>query len=167
MGSRTYSYDAQMVLADGAAATTAAGIGQVAAANKILDLGGAPSRTDLGIVGGFARADYMAVFDVSALVAANTDNLYTLSIMGSNFSDGSKPVNLASLLIGNFTLIPNGSTGSAGTGAGSTSVAGRYELPFSTEQADINYEYVYLYITPVGTSKSVTFKCFVAPLPLE
>lgn len=167
MGSRTYSFDALMVLADGAAASTAAGIGQVGSANKILDLGGAPSRTDLGVVGGFARADYTTVIDVSAIVTGTTDNLYTLSIMGSNFADGSKPVNLASLLLGNFTLIPNGSTGSAGTGAGSTTVAGRFELPFSTEQADINYEYVYMYVTPVGTSKSITFKAFVAPLPCE
>lgn len=167
MGSRTYTQDALMVLADGAAATTANGIGQVASANKILDLGGAPSRTDLSIVGGFARADYMAVIDVSALVASNIDNLYTLSIMGSNNADGSKPVNLASILLGNFTLLPNGSTGSAATGAGSTSVAGRFELPFSTEQADINYEYVYLYATVAGTGKSITFKAFVAPLPEE
>lgn len=167
MGSRTYSFDALMQLADGAAASTGNGIGQVASANKILDLGGSPARTDLGIVGGNARLDAMAVFDVSALVASNTDNLYTLSIMGSNNSDGSKPVNLATLLVGNFTLIPNGSTGSAATGAGSTSVAGRFELPFSTEQNDINYRYVYLYLTVAGTSKSITLTAFVARLPQE
>lgn len=167
MGSRTYSFDALMQLADGAAASTSSGIGQVASANKILDMGGAPSRTDLGIVGGMARIDAMAVFDVSAIVATNTDNLYTLSIMGSNNSDGSKPVNLASLLVGNFTLIPNGSTGAASTGAGSTSSAGRFELPFSTEQNDINYRYIYLYLTVVGTSKSITLTAFVAVLPKE
>jgi hypothetical protein len=167
MGDRTYSYDALMVLADGAAATTSAGIGQVSSANKILDLGGAPSRTDLSIVGGFARADYMAVIDVTALVASNTDDLYTVAIMGSNNADGSAPVNLAALLLGNFTLIPNGSTGAASTGAGSTTSTGRFELPFTTEQNNVKYEYIYLYVTPVGTSKSITLKCFVAPLPVE
>lgn len=166
MGSRTYSFDKFMQLADGAAATTGNGIGQVASANKILDLGGAQTRTDLSIVGGMARLDGVVVIDVSAITVANTDNLYRLTLMGSNNSDGSKPVVLGEMSLGNFTLIPNGSTGSAGTGAGSTSVIGRYELLFSTEQGDINYRYIYLYNTVAGTSKSITYTAFAAVLPI-
>lgn len=165
MGVRTYSYDALLVMADGAAATATNGIGQVGAANRILDLGGALTRTDIGIVGGLARMDAAIVIDVSAIVDSNTDNVYSIDVMGSNNSNGSAPVHLGGIKLGNFTLIPNGSTGSAGTGAGSTSVVGRYEILFASEQADIKYQYVYLYNTGAGTSKSITYKAFMSVLP--
>lgn len=165
MGARTYSYDAFMVMADGAAATIVNGIGQVAAANKILDLGGALTRTDLGIVGGLARIDAAVVVDITAMVTSTTDDTYVINVMGSNNSNGSAPVVLGGIRVGNFTLIPNGSTGSAGTGAGSTSVPGRYEILFSSEQADIKYQYCYLYNTVAGTAKSITYSAFMAVLP--
>lgn len=165
MGSRTWTMDRKMLFADGAAATTASGIAQVSGANAIIDLGGAPNRTDLGIVGGYARVDMAMQIDVSALVASNTDNVYRLHVMGSNNADGSKPVVLGGIVLGNFTLIPNGSTGSAATGAGSTSVAGRYEVFFTNEQADIIYEYIYIYVTAAGTGVSITFTAEGVILP--
>ena len=64
---RTYNYDVKMLLADGAAATTASGIGQVAAANSILNLGGTGDvRTDLGIIGlSGGRGDHAATSSTS------------------------------------------------------------------------------------------------------
>lgn len=167
MGSRIYSYDKSMLLADGAAAQTADGIGQVGGANKILDLGGALSRTDLGIVGGLARLDAAVVVDISAITTA-TDGQVNMWVLGSNNADGSKPVVLGGLQLGLGNLLPNGTAGSEATGAGSTTVAGRREILFSTEQNDINYEYAYLYVDHLGsTSHSITYTAFVAVLPKE
>jgi hypothetical protein len=168
MGQRFYSYDAFMELADGAAAYTASGKGQVGGSSKIIDLGGAPARTDLGIVGGMARIDAACVVDISAITTA-TDGSYRLSIMGSNNSDGSLPVELAGQDVGLGSGIPNGSA--AGTdvaGTGSTTTTGRREILFATEQNGVNYQYVYLYVSVLGsTSKSISLTAFIAVLPLE
>ena len=64
MGSRTYSFDAFLLMADGALATTASGIAQVGGANRILDLGGVLTRSDIGIVGALSRMDAVVVIDV-------------------------------------------------------------------------------------------------------
>jgi hypothetical protein len=156
MGQRNYNIDALLILADGAAATTANGIAQVSSASRIIDLGGALTRTDIGLTGGLSRFEGVVVLDLSAVVVSTNDDLYIVRIMGSNSSDGSAAVPLGALTFGHTTMMPNGA---------STSVVGRYELFFCTEQADINYEYVYLYNTVVGTGKSLTYKAFIAPLP--
>lgn len=160
MGSRTYSYDVAMVLADGAAAYTASSVGQVSSAAKYLDLGGAPETgAELGATTtALARLDAVAIIDVSALATANTNDLYTVLLMGSNSSSGASPVVLGSLPLGNTSALPNGAT---------TSVAGRYELLFCNEQADIIYEYIFAYLVVAGTSPSITPKIWVAPLPRE
>jgi len=161
----SYSFDKFMQLADGAAATTANGIGQVAAANKILDLGAALPRTDLGIVGELGRMKVAIIIDISALVTANTDDIYNIDVMGSNNSNGSAPVHLGGLKVGNFTLIPNGSTGSAGTGAGSTTVPGRFIIFADMVQNDVAYEFLYLFNTVAGTAKSITYTAFASRWP--
>ncbi len=163
----TYQVDAFTILADGAAATTANGIAQVNSANRILDLGGVPPRTDLGITGGSAALRFAVVIDISALVTANTDDLYRITIMGSNNANGSAPVVLGELSVGNFTLIPNGSTGLASTGAGSTSSPGRFIIFATSEQNDVKYEFVYLFNTVAGTAKSITYKAFLSMWPFE
>jgi hypothetical protein len=167
MGSRTYAFDAFMQLADGANAVTAAGFTQVGGIAKILDLGGAPNRSDLGIVGGYARIDAALVVDVSALNVANANNDYRLVLLGSNNANMSAPVVLGELELGNGAALPNGVAGLASTGAGSTSFPGRYEMLFATEQADINYEFVALWVVPAGTAPSITFTAFVAVLPMQ
>jgi hypothetical protein len=165
MGMRTYSYDAFMQLADGAAAVTADGIAQVASASKILDLGGAKPRTDIGLVGSMARLDAVVVLDVSAITTA-TDGQVNIWVLGSNNADGSKPVVLGGQQLGLGNLLPNGTAGSEATEAGSTTVAGRREIFFTNEQKDITYRYVYLYVDHLGsTSHSITFTAFVAVLP--
>ena len=155
MGQRTYPFDAFMLLSDGATAYTAAQIAKVSAANKIIDTGGAPTRTDIGLTGGLARMDQVAVLDVSAITVGAT-NLYDIFVMGSNNASGSNPVVLGSMRLGNTAVLPNGAQ---------TSTTGRYEVLFSTEQADVNYEYIYLWVVPQGTSPSITFTGWVSKLP--
>lgn len=174
MGSRTYAFDTLMQLDDGADAHTANGIGEVGGESQIIDLGGNPSYTNIadigGIVGALARIDAMAILDVASLEVANDNNQYLLSVMGSNNSNGNDPVNLATMILGYGTLIPNGahSPGGAPAGTGSDSAPGRFELPFTNEQNGIIYEYVYLYITVAGTDPSIQFdNAYVAVLPKE
>ena len=165
MGVRTYIYDKFMQMADGAAAMVASGFTQVSAATKILDLGGAASRTDLGIVGGNARLDAAIVLDISA-IATVTDGLYRIHVLGSNVSSMANPVSLASLVLGLGSLIPNGTAGSEVTAAGSTTLPGRREILFCNEQNDIIFEYIALYVEALGTtSKSVQFTAFCSVLP--
>lgn len=165
---RTYNYDVLMVLNDGAAATVVSGIGKVGGSNKIIDLGGTGDvRTDLGVTGTtVSRGDFACVVSISA-IAVVTDGNYKFSIMGSNNSDGSKPVCLAEQTWGLGTAVPNGAAGSELTGAGSDTMAGRRELMFATEMNGVFYRYVYAYITASGTtSKSVTCNAYIAKLPL-
>ena len=157
-----------MQLADGAAATTASGIGQVASANKIIDLGGTGDvRTDLGIVGTtVSRGDFAAVINITTCTNT-TDGHYLLSIMGSNNANGSAPVCLAELNLGLGTTLPNGVTGSELTGTGSDTQTGRREMMFTTEMNAVFYRYIYAYTSCLGTtSKSITWSGYVAKLPL-
>jgi len=162
-----YQFDKLMQLADGAAATTANGIGQVNSANQILNLGAVLSRSDLGIVGTLAHIRLAVVIDISAIVTANTDDIYYIDLMGSNNSNGTAPVHLGGLKVGNFTLIPNGTTGSAGTGAGSTTVTGRFIIFCDMIQNDVAYQYLYIYNTVAGTAKSITYTAFASMWPFE
>jgi hypothetical protein len=165
----SYTQDKLMLLSDGAAAYTGNGIGQVASANAILDLGGKPTRTDLGVIGGYARFNIGILIDVSAMVIGTNDDVYHIDVMGSNVAAGTNPVNLGGMTLGYGTLVPNGahSTGGAPAGTGSDSYPGRYELMVATEQNGINYEYMYLYVTVAGTGKSITFTSEAVLLPLE
>jgi hypothetical protein len=155
MGQRNYMFDAFMLLSDNLTAYTTAQISKVAAANKILDFGGANPRTDLPITGAVARMDSAVVIDVSAMTLGAT-NLYDIFVMGSNVNTGANGVVLASMRLGNTAVMPN---------SGITSLLGRYEIMFASEQADINYEFVYLWVVPQGTTPSITFNAFVAQLP--
>lgn len=165
MGSRIYSYDKFMQFADGAAAITADGITQVSSASKIIDLGGAQTRTDLSMYGSLARIDLAAIFDVSAITTA-TDGQVNVWVLGSNNSDGSKPVVLGGMQLGLGNLLPNGTAGSELTQAGSTTLAGRRELLFCNEQNDVLFRYAYVYVDHHGsTSHSITMTGFFAVLP--
>lgn len=165
----TYQLDAKLILSDGAAAYTANTIGQVASANQILDLGGAPPRTDLNITGGFAALRFAVVMDISAINIANTNNLYTIAILGSNSANGANPVWLGGLQVGHGAAMPNGthSTGGAAAGTGSDSSIGRYIVFATSEENDVKYEFIYLWIMPAGTAPSITFKAFASMWPFE
>ena len=155
MGQRNYLFDKFNLMSDNLTAYTAAQISKVAATNVILDLGGALTRTDIGIVGGLARMDAAIVIDVSAMVAGAT-NLYDIFVLGSNSASGANPQVLGSMRLGNNAVMPNG---------GITNVVGRYEILMASEQADVNYEFIYLWVVPQGTTPSITFNAFLAQLP--
>jgi hypothetical protein len=163
----TYQLDAKLILADGAAATTANGFGQVGAANQILDFGGAPPRSDLGIVGGSAAARFAVVIDISAIKVTSTNETYSIDILGSNIAAGTNPISLGALKVGYGTATPNGTIGLASTGAGSTTSPGRFIIFATSEQNDIKYEFIYLYVTVGGTTPSITFKAFASMWPFE
>lgn len=154
MGDRSYSFDINLLLSDNAAAYTADGYTQVGGADAVLDLGGNQGVTPLQQ----ARIDAMCIIDVTAIDIASTDELYRLKIMGCNISSfASNVVELASMQLGDgSTMVPN---------TQKDSVVGRYELPFCTEQANLKYEFIKMYVDVGGTSPSIAFQAFVAVLP--
>ena len=167
----SYQYDAKMLLDDGLTAHTASGLTTIAAAAMTpIDMGGAPDNTTLGVIGGFAVLRAAAVIDVSAMkITTTTDDLYTISVLGSNVAAGTDPVVLGAISLGYGTLIPNGAhtAGGAPAGTGSDNYPGRYIILFQTEQADIKYECIYGYVVIVGTLPSITFSMFVSMFPVE
>lgn len=149
---RTYSFDANLMLSDGAAAYTATGYTQVGGANAILDLGGNQSTSPVQQ----ARIDAVAVVDVTAITVSGTQT-YKLYVVGSNdpgLATGN--VVLGGMMLGKGT--------SSDILTASDSVTGRYEIFFCTNVAGSLYEYVGLYIV-AANSPSVTFSAFVAVLP--
>jgi hypothetical protein len=160
----SYPYDLKTVMSDAAAAYVVSGIGQVGGANAILDMGGPQTRPDLGLVGGLARINATVVIDVLAIAVAVGDQ-YIIAVMGSNSPNGANPVNLGSLILGAGAQIPNGTAGSAETGAGSDSSPGRFELLFASEQDGINYEFVYLFNKILAGS--IQYRASMSILPNE
>lgn len=171
MGDRTYSFDANMGLSDGAVAVAASGYSQYAGADGIVDLGGnqnvtvtLPSIADVSsITPQQARIDAMLVVDVTAVTTSGTA-LASLIIVGSNdpaFGAG-KTTQLGMMQFGAIAsqLQPNGFITAAPAAVGGS----RYEIPFTSEQNNIKYQYVKLYVV-IANSGSITFKAFVAVLP--
>lgn len=156
-GSRTYNFDANMLLADNAAALTATGYAQAAGADGMLDLGGNQGVTPKQQ----ARMDAMLVVDVTALNIATGDEDYRLVTAFSNdplFGAGNVQQGPSQVLgKGAHLDVPNGVD----------SVIGRVELPFSNEILGVIYEYVKLYAVVAGTNPSISFQAFVAPLQFK
>ncbi len=95
-------------------------------------------------VGAHAIAGNVAV-DVTAIEIASDDELYTLTVLGSNTSGYATGaiVPLASIELG---------AGAAMTGvADLDTVVGRYIIPFRNEKDGTVYRYIRLYITIAGT----------------
>ncbi len=172
MGDRSYSYDANNGLADGAAPMVAAGYAQFAGADGIVDLGGNQGVTvtlpGISAVGTItpqqARIDAVCVVDVSALTLAGVD-IYNFLVLGSNdpsFGAGNVyALGAMSIGMGAAMAFPNGGNTAAVPAVGGN----RFEILFTNEQNNVKYQYVKLYIT--GTFGSVTFKSFIAVLPRE
>lgn len=127
MGQRNYTPDAELYLADGAAAYTSSDIGQVAAADAIIDTGP-----------GGGRFEGVAVVDVDAIKISANDELYHLIIMGSTAADLSSGKQILGMIsLGATEVRPGGAI---------DSVIGRYEIPFQNEQDDVRYRYLALYV---------------------
>lgn len=156
MGDRNYSFDANLLLADGVAAITADGYSQVDGADGIINFGGNQSVTPAQQ----ARIDAMLVIDVQAIEIDTNNELYRLKVLGSNGSAFTASKVLAEMTLGaGAAKIPSTTLDDS---------TGRYELPFCTEQDDVKYQYVKLYVDVAGTIVTgLDFTAFVAVLPVE
>lgn len=144
MGQRTFAYDNDLLLKD-AGLVAASAAAQVASANKIIDVGA-------------ARMEGTVVIDVSAIETDTGNEVYDLILQGSNSSSfGSTIENLCQKQLGNTSALD---------GSAQTSVVGRYELPFTNEQANITYRYFRLYTKVAGTiATGINYKAFIALAP--
>jgi hypothetical protein len=142
---RSYTFDAALQLKD-AGLVAASAASQVAASNQILDVGAAPF---FGV----------AVIDTSAVEIDTGNELYTVTIQGSNsatFASGIE--NLASKTLGHTSVQPGG--------AQTSPAAGRYELPFINVQGDVVFRYIRQYITVAGTiATGINLRTFVGRVP--
>lgn len=165
-GDRTYTPDANNILADNAAALTATGFAQAGGADGVVDLGGnqgvtvtLPSIADVSsITPQQARIDAVLVVDVTAIDIASGNEVYNLILEGSN--DPAWPA-------GSGQVLAAMQLGKGASRAGSVlkdSVIGRYELLFTNEQANVKYQYAKLYVVAGGTTPSIAFFAFIAVL---
>ncbi len=166
MGDRTYNFDANMLLSDGAAAQVATGVAQVGGASGILDLGGIQTVTPVEQ----ARIDAYLVVYLQAIVTAGTTNLYTLVLQGCNDpAFGSNVENLAMMDFGNTSARRGGAlTTPAPLGAGSFGQVPAdlmYEIGFTSEQNNIKYQFLRLNVIIAGVNPSIQFMAFVAVTP--
>jgi hypothetical protein len=171
-GDRTYSFDANNVLSDGAAAYTAAGYAQSGGAQGVVDLGGNQGVTitlpsianSTTITPQQPRIDAACVIDVTAATVAGSD-LYRLILVGSNdpnFGAGNVQI-LGAMQFGEASAMDfvNGINTPAPAAIGGS----RYELLFTNEQNNVKYQFLALYNG--GTFGSITYRAFVAVLPRE
>jgi hypothetical protein len=171
-GDRTYSFDANMALSDGAAAVAATGYAQYAGQDGIVDLGGnqnvtitLPSIADSStITPQQARIDAVCVVDVTAVTTTGTAS-EKLILVGSNdpaFGATSGVFQLGMMEFGAAASLDqaNGKVTAAPNSVGGS----RYEILFTSEQNNVKYQFVKLYVV-IANSGSITFKAFVAVLP--
>lgn len=171
MGDRTYSFDANMALSDGAAAYTASGYAQYGGADGIIDLGGnqnvtvtLPSIADSSsITPQQARIDAVCVLDLTAVTTTGTASEKVIIVLSNDPAFGAGKTIQAGMM--EFGAIasqsqPNGFVTAAPNATGGS----RYEIPFSSEQNNVKYQYVKIYVV-IANSGSITFKAFVAVLP--
>lgn len=171
MGDRTYSVDANAFLSDGIAAYTATGYAQYAGADGIVDLGGNQSVTitlpsiadSTTITPQQARIDAVCVLDVTAVTVSGTA-VAKVIVVGSNdpaFGAG-KTAQLGMMEFGAAASLEqiNGFVTATPNAVGGS----RYEIPFTSEQNNVKYQFVKVYVV-IANSGSITFKAFVAVLP--
>lgn len=129
-----YTYDDALEL-------KSAGLLATSTDGSIIDLGA-------GLVDGFL------VFDVSAVEVANGDEIYTVSLEGSNVAAmDSGSVCLAKKVFGNL-VVPMDAALSA---------SGRYVVPFRNEEGGTTFRYVRLSTLVAGVvATGINFSAFIA-----
>lgn len=172
-GDRTYAFDANMQLSDGAAAYTATGFAQVNGANGIVDLGGnqnvsiaLPSIADVSsITPQQARIDIAIPIWVTAIATGGTDLYKIIALLSNDPAFGAGNVTMGGMLeLGGGANIDG--TGMLTTPQPNAVGGNMYELMVATEQNNVKYEYLALYNVISGnTSPSITYKSFAAVLP--
>lgn len=126
---------------DAATSLKAAGLLAASADGSILDIGS-------GMVDGYL------VIDLSACEVATGDEIYTVSLEGSNVAAmTSGSVCLAKKVFGNL-VVPMDAALSA---------AGRYVIPFRNEEGGTTYRYIRLSTLIAGTiATGINFAAFIA-----
>jgi hypothetical protein len=174
MGSRTYTFDANNGLSDGAAAYTASGYAQYAGADGLVDTGGNQNVTiTLPTIAATptltpqqARIDCVIPIWITGIYTGGANSYKLLAVVSNDPAFGAGNVQIAgSLQFGTAgsTDVVNGITTPAPAAIGGDP----FELLISTEQNNVFYEYVKLYIVIAGTTPSITFKAFLAVLMHE
>ena len=128
--SKEIMYDESLILKDAGlvAADAAATVGGVA---KVIDLGSAT-----------ALVEGKLIIDVSAIEIASNDEVYKISLQGSDqsgFSAGDEE-DLAILILGAAEVI----------GGDQDSTTGRYVVPFRNERNGTTYRYLRIYTDVTG-----------------
>jgi hypothetical protein len=152
---RTYSFDANLLLSDNAAAYTATGFSQVGGQNAILDLGGNQGTNPVEL----ARVDAVAVIDATAFDITSGNETYKMVVLVSNdpaFGAGNVAM-AGEIEIGKGTSLDGLDM--------ADSVIGRYELMFTNQLAGTIYEFCALYLVIGGTTPSLNISAFLAVLP--
>ncbi|MCK1445422.1 hypothetical protein IVB43_23845 [Bradyrhizobium sp. 48] len=165
---RTYSFDANNVLSDNAAAYTASGYLQAGGADGIVDFGGnqgvtitLPSIDDVSsITPQQPRIDAVLIVDVTAIDIASGNETYQLDLMVSN-----DPAFAAGNVVCAGGVQMGKGTSLRGAVAQKDSVTGRYELMFSNNIAGAIYQYAKAYLTAGGTTPSVSITSYISVLP--
>lgn len=174
MGDRTYGFDANLQLSDGAAAYTASGYSQVGGAQAIVDTGGNQNVTvtlpsiaaSATMTPQQARIDAAIALWITGIYTGGANSYKLLVLVSNDPSFGAGNVEIAGALefgTAGSTDVPNGIT----TPAPSSIGGDMYEILFSTEQNSIKHQYVALYNVIAGTTPTITYKAFMAILPCE
>lgn len=134
------TYDAATVLADGVTSITASAAGQVASANKILDVG-------------LAMLEAVMIVDVISMDLTTGDEGYDITLQGSSSSTFASDVNTLQV----FRL------GSASaTGNSATKGVGRYAAQvLNSLDGATPYRYLRLYVKTAGTTPILSASAFL------
>ena len=172
MGSRTYTFDANNGLSDGASAYTASGYAQFSGADGIIDLGGnqnvtitLPSINSVtSITPQQARIDLVIPLWVTAINTSASSVYKIMAVVSNDPSFGAGNVQVAGMIelgIAASLDVPNGITTPAPPAIGGN----EYEILLATEQNNVFYEYLKMYHVIAGGSATITYKAFAAVLP--
>ena len=136
----TAQFDAATELKDGGSVQTTASAGNVASVPRIVNVG-------------VAFAAMVAVIDIDAIDLASGDEGYTIIVQGSTVADFSTDVvTLVSARAGKAAVINE----SADRGVG------RIQRPFyNTVDGLKPYPFLRAFMTPVGTTPSILYRCFL------
>jgi hypothetical protein len=171
-GDRSYAFDRNNQLSDGAAPYAASGYAQADGADAVVDLGGnqaasvaLPPIADVSpIFPQRARIDAVIFVAISAMAATGGVSLIAVGSNDVTFGAGNV-VQLAQMQLGvaGSQSQPNPFPTPAVPPIGGLI----FELLFTNNQANEKYQYLKLYNFVSGTTPSITYRAYVAVLPEE
>jgi hypothetical protein len=164
---RTYSFDANMLLSDNAAAYAATGYAQAFGADGVIDFGGNQGATvTLPAIADVAtqtpqqpRIDAYLIADVTAIKISAGNETYKLMLLLSNDP---------AFALGNVEQAVGVMVGKGTSRDGinmKDSVIGRIELGFTNQVEGNIYQYGKLYLVIAGTAPSISLTAFVSVTP--